>query len=182
MDICEGDIKQTARVIRKAFVQRKRMYEPGYSPKSARHKRIWEKAARICLAADIPDPEEFVEAQFRALRNPYPNVLSNQHQAMQRYKIYKESASDQGRAKIIVASQLENILGRAKSGLDMRSYLLDPLESISPLMRWTIAMVFEYTDVVESTVTAAIDYAKKNPDVAAVIKERFPGVPPCQQV
>ncbi len=179
MEICEGDIKQTARVIRRAFVERKRQHEPGYSPRSDRHKRIWEKAARICLEAGIKNAEDFVEAQFREVYNPYPNVLSNRHQAIQRYKTYKKSVTDKGKAEIYVASQVENILGRARSGLDMRRYLCDPLKTICPLIRWTVAKVLGHEDIAASLEMAAAKYAGENPDVAEVIRSRFPGVPPC---
>ncbi len=180
MEICEGDIKHTARAIRRAFVERKRQLEPGYSPRSDRHQRIWEIAARICLEVSIGNIEDFVEAQFREVYNPYPNILSNRHQAIQRYKTYKQEVTNKGKAELYVASQMENILGRARSGLDMRRNLCDPLKAICPLIRWTVAKVLRHEDIAAALKADAAEYARKNPDVAEVIRIRFPGVPPCQ--
>ena len=106
MDFCDGDIKQAAKAIRRAFVVRKRQLEGSYNPKSDRHQRIWEKAALICLENDIANFEDFVEAQFREMWNPYPNVLSNRHAAIQRYEAYKREVTSKGKAEIYVTSQM----------------------------------------------------------------------------
>ena len=182
MEYCEGDVKTMAREIRYAFVTRKRQFEAAYRPKSDRHQRIWEKAARICLENDITNAEEFVEAQFRGIHNPYPNVLTNRHQAVQRLKEHRQESTDKGKAEIYVNSQMDNVLARARTGLDMRRYLTEPLEQICPLIRYVVALTLGHADIAASLKAEATEYAKRNPDVVEVLKGRFPGVKECHQM
>lgn len=178
---CEGDVKQAARRVRSAFMKRKRMRHPTYKAQANRYGRIWEKAAIICLEKDI-DEEAFVEAQFQAIDDPYPNHLTNRQGALRRYEEYKQGLSDGHKAHGFVDSQMENVLGRARAGADMHRYLSECELDICPAVRYIAAAVLGYTKLVKSMEQAAVEYARRYPDVAQVIRDRFPEISECRNL
>jgi len=176
MEYCDGDIQSTARQLRIEFVRRKRMIAPRFRLKSDRHGAVWERTAEMLLKANITDVVRFIEAQFSAIKDPYPNMISGK-KALDRYNSYERGNSKLGRMDLYVNTQMETILSRAYRGFDMKKFLTEPAERLCPVLGYGAALLLGLQDVAEYLKPDAVEYARIHPEILDVLKEKYPRVP-----
>jgi len=176
MDFCDGDVEQVARQLRTEFVRRKRMIAPNFRLKSTRHGAVWARTAEMLLKEGITEIVQFIEAQFDAIKDPYPNMIVG-HNALARYKTFKKGSSKLGRMDLHVNTQMHVILSRANRGFDMKKFLTEPAERLCPVLAYGAALLLGLQDVADYLKPEAEEYAQKHPEVLVILKNKYPRVP-----